>query len=69
MTAQELLAIARAEKPGIEYTTNRKGDAIAARRNKNEPWQMVAGLLTTGEWVEVGNLIIDGAPVVNDWIA
>lgn len=65
MTAIELLTIARREKPGIEYATNPQRNAIAARRKPGDEWEMVAGLLPgTNEWVTVGNLYLDGRPVV-----
>lgn len=64
MTALELLNMARAEKPHIEYTTNKRGDAIAARIDGK--WIMVAGLLIDGQWASMGNLIANGEPVCKD---
>lgn len=68
MTAQDLLKIAKAEKPEILYTTNHKGNAIAAKHKPEEHWIMVAGRLDSGEWVTVGNLQVDGCEVVTDWV-
>lgn len=64
MTADELLVIARRDKPHVRYTKNRKGNAIAGW--KDGRWQQVAGLCLDGQWVTVGNLCINGEPVVKD---
>lgn len=71
MTADELLAIARAEKPHVRYTRNREGTAIAAWHAGR--WQTVAGKVVPslgGEWVTIGDLFINGEPVnkQEDWV-
>lgn len=68
MTVEELLTIARREKPHIRYTSNRKGTAIAAWHENR--WQTVAMITLTGEWGCVGDLYIDGKPVNDpaEWI-
>lgn len=67
MTASELLAIAKAEKPDIRYTTNKRRDAIAAWWENR--WCMVAGMLIDGTWAQMGDLLINGEPVnrQEDW--
>lgn len=78
-TAEQLLEIARREKPHIQYTRNEAGTAIAARRKDTDPWEMVAARLPAtklpdgriepgGGWVTMGNLLIDGVPTISDWI-
>jgi len=63
MTALELLAIARRERPHVEYATNGLGNAIAARRKPSDEWEMVAAKMPdNGEWVTMGNLFINGEP-------
>jgi hypothetical protein len=74
LTADELLAIARQERPGVTYTRNRHGTAIAAW--KNGRWQTVAGKVLESlcgmkiGWVSVGDLLINGEPVnkPEDWL-
>jgi hypothetical protein len=65
MTAQELIKIAKAEKPHIHYITNKKENAIAAMVDGLPV--MVAGRMITGEWCTIGNLVVNGEPCVNDW--
>lgn len=64
MNADELLAIARRDKPHVRYTRNRKGNAIAGMVDGR--WQMCAGLCIDGKWVSVGNLCVNGEPAVAD---
>ncbi len=74
MTADELLIIARREKPHIRYTKNKAGTALAAW--KDGRWQTVAMLLIggydscNGQWGSVGDLLVNGEPVnpQADWL-
>lgn len=71
MTADELLAIARRDKPHVRYTKNRSGTAIAAFRDGR--WNTVAMLLIPverGQWGSVGDLLINGEPCnpQSEWI-
>ena len=67
MTADQLLAIARQEKPHVRYVTNKKRNAIGAWSTEKQRYTPVAGLLLTGQWVEMGDLLIDGVPCISDW--
>jgi hypothetical protein len=67
MTAQELLAIARSENPSVKYVTNAKRTAIGAWSADRNRYTPVAGLLLTGQWVEMGDLLINGTPCITDW--
>lgn len=66
-SCDELLAIARREKPHVRYTRNRQGTAIAGWLDGR--WQMCAGLGIDGVWYSVGDLFINGEPVnkPEDW--
>ncbi len=69
MTAEQLLEIARREKPHIPYTRNRQGTAIAAWHEGR--WQTVAmKLLGNMGWGSVGDLLVNGEPVnkPEDWL-
>lgn len=68
-TADELLAIARRDKPNVRYARNRKGDAIAAYHGGC--WQVVAIYGTTGRWYSMTtNIVVDGKPMfaTSDWM-
>jgi len=67
MTATQLLEIARKEKPTVRYVTNRKRNAIGAWSETMKRYTVVAGLLLTGQWVTIGDLLIDGQPCISDW--
>lgn len=67
MTAEQLLVIARKEKPTVRYVTNYKRNAIGAWSEEKQRFTTVAGLLLTGTWVEMGDLLIDGTPCISDW--
>ena len=69
MTAQELLKIARNEKPNIKYVTNDKQDTVAAWDEKQGRYVIVAGLLLTGQWAHLPiEILINGEPVKRNWI-
>ena len=67
LTVDELLTIARSEKPHVKYTRNIRGDAIAAW--KGERWCMVAGLCIDGRWATIGDVCVNGEPLnrQEDW--
>jgi hypothetical protein len=68
MTAQELLTIARREKPHIKYVTNTRQDCIGAWDATLGRYVIVAGLLITGQWAHMPvELLIDGKPVPRIW--
>ena len=69
MTANELLKIARKNKPYVTYTTNDKENVIGAWSNEKQRFVAVACLTLTGEWVSIpGELFVDGKPMVdNTW--
>lgn len=67
MTAEQLLTIARQERPTVRYVTNRKRNAIGAWSEEQQRFTTVAGLLLTGAWAEMGDLLIDGKPCISDW--
>lgn len=67
MTTQELLTIARSEKPSVKYVTNIKRNAIGAWSAERNRYTPVAGLLLTGQWVTMGDLLINDVPCITDW--
>lgn len=70
MTANELLTIARKEKPHVKYTQNAAGNAIAAWSDNR--WIPVAGLTITGHWIPIETeLLVNGVPTWPNekWIA
>lgn len=67
MDAIQLLEIARKEKPTVRYVTNRKRTAIGAWSETKKRYTAVAGLLLTGQWITMGDLLVDGQPCVSDW--
>lgn len=70
LSADELVEIARRDNPAVQYTRNKQGNAIAARRQTTEPWQTVAMKAEYGHWCRIGDLSIDGETVnpPEDWL-
>lgn len=69
MTSDELLAIARKEKPNIKYYADKSGDNIGAFDEKFNRIVCVAGKLITGEWVSMPyELLVNGKPIKYDWV-
>lgn len=67
MTADDLLAIARREKPDVRYARNRQGNAVAAWDHNLGRFVVVAGMTPEGSWHSLANeLTIDGRPVFQD---
>ena len=66
MTADQLLEIARRDRPNVRYTKNARETAIAAWNG--ERWACVAGKLITGEWVNMPDLLVNGKPAIADWV-
>lgn len=69
MTAHELLAIARRDRPTVRYALNATHDAIGAWDDSLGRFVRVAGKLLTGEWASLRvELLIDGEPVPTTWV-
>ena len=71
MTANELLAIARKEKPHIKYVCNDRASVIGAWSDARQEYVPVAVLDLLGQWREIpGQLYVNGNPMVpaEKWI-
>ena len=67
MTAAEVLAIARAAKPHVEYVTNRSGNAIGSKCGGRIVQQAALGI--DGRWYLVPwEILVNGKPIEHDWI-
>ena len=67
MTATELVQKIRADRPDLRLAIGGESGDTALAAWKDGQWIMFAGLMLTGDWASIGNLIIDGKPVVSNW--
>jgi len=63
MTPEELLS--KIGKPTARFAISKCRTAVAVWHEG--AWVMFAGLLLNGNWGKIGNLIVDGKPVIADW--
>jgi len=68
MEAKELALCAIKQNPGKRFAVDKTSTALAVWNG--ERWEMFAGLLITGRWCRVPNLILceTGKPVVDGWV-
>ena len=72
-SARKLIATLAPQNPGKRWATNAGTSSYHAESSvavwHENQWVLVFGrLLGTEEWCRVPNLLVNGVPVVNDWI-
>lgn len=70
MTAHEILALARAQHPGVRYALDSKQQCLGAWNEALGRYQVIAGLLLgkPGQWCSMPyEILVNGAPVPLAW--
>lgn len=69
MTAETIIAQAKIDNPGKRFAIYDNPDhtdkriAIAFYSDKHNRWEMIAGKTITGEWMQIGDLCVNGEPL------